>query len=63
MDDQQQYIRRLIFEQARVFIYLISGVKLVGRIRGHDSSAVMVDNEFSQQLVYKRAISTIVPAS
>lgn len=63
MDDQQQYIRRLIFEQARVFIYLISGVKLVGRIRGHDNSAVMVDNEFSQQLVYKRAISTIVPAS
>ena len=43
-----------------VVVYLTNGVRLKGMIRGFDSFVVLL-KESNEQLIYKHAISTIVP--
>ncbi|MGB8772092.1 MAG: RNA chaperone Hfq [Candidatus Korobacteraceae bacterium] len=43
-----------------VTIYLLSGVKLTGRIRSFDKYAVVLDTNSQEQLIFKHAISTVV---
>ncbi len=43
-----------------VTIYLLSGVKLTGRIRSFDKYAVVLDTNNQEQLIFKHAISTVV---
>jgi host factor-I protein len=43
-----------------VTIYLLSGVKLTGRIRSFDKYAVVLDSNNQEQLIFKHAISTVV---
>lgn len=42
-----------------VAIYLVSGVKLTGRIRGFDKYSVVLESGNQEQLIFKHAISTI----
>ncbi|MGB7554859.1 MAG: RNA chaperone Hfq [Candidatus Korobacteraceae bacterium] len=42
-----------------VTIYLISGIKLTGRIRSFDKYAVVLDTNNQEQLIFKHAISTV----
>ena len=53
------YIRK---EKIIVQIYLINGVQLRGIVRGFDSFTIVLENEGKQSIVYKHAISTLVPA-
>jgi host factor-I protein len=46
-----------------VSIFLVNGIKLQGVITGFDASTLLLTNDSATQLVYKHAISTIVPAS
>jgi len=41
-------------------IYLLSGVKLTGRIRSFDKYSVVLDTNNQEQLIFKHAISTVV---
>ncbi len=43
-----------------VTIYLISGVKLTGRIRAFDKYSVVLDKDNQEHLIFKHAISTVV---
>ncbi len=43
-----------------VTIYLMSGVKLTGRIRSFDKYSVVLDTNNQEQLIFKHAISTVV---
>ena len=43
-----------------VTIYLLSGVKLTGRIRSFDKYSVVLDSNNQEQLIFKHAISTVV---
>jgi host factor-I protein len=43
-----------------VIVYLTNGVRLKGTIKGFDSFVILL-KDASQQLVYKHAVSTIVP--
>jgi len=43
-----------------VTIYLISGIKLIGRIRSFDKYSVVLDTNNQEQLIFKHAISTVV---
>jgi host factor-I protein len=47
-------------ERALVTIYLVSGVKLTGRIRSFDKFSVILENNHQEQLIFKHAISTVV---
>ena len=43
-----------------VTVYLVSGVKLTGRIRNFDKFSVVLESNAQEQLIFKHAISTVV---
>ncbi|HEV2178119.1 MAG TPA: RNA chaperone Hfq [Terriglobia bacterium] len=47
-------------ERALITIYLVSGVKLTGRIRSFDRFSVILESNHQEQLIFKHAISTVV---
>lgn len=49
-------------ERIPVTIFLVNGVQLKGIVKGFDSFTVVLDSDGKQQLVYKHAISTVLPA-
>ncbi len=59
---QDPYLNALRKERISVSIYLVNGVKLQGRIDSFDQFVVLLRSNVTQ-MVYKHAISTIVPAS
>src|SRR6266404_3559458 len=65
MDKQPQNIQDGFLNSARkeklaVTIYLLSGVKLTGRIRSFDKFSVVLESNSQEQLIFKHAISTVV---
>ena len=56
---QDGFLNSLRKEKAVVTIYLVSGVKLIGRIRGFDRYSVILDSNGLEQLIFKHAISTV----
>ena len=58
---QDPYLNVLRKERIPVSIYLVSGIKLQGQIESFDQFVVLLRNSVSQ-MVYKHAISTVVPA-
>ncbi|MDR2420709.1 MAG: RNA chaperone Hfq [Oscillospiraceae bacterium] len=44
-----------------VTVFLVNGFQMRGTVAGFDSFTVVLDSEGKQQLIYKHAISTIVP--
>jgi host factor-I protein len=43
-------------------VFLVNGFQLRGTVTGFDSFTVVLDSDGKQQLIYKHAISTIIPA-
>ncbi|HEX4046127.1 MAG TPA: RNA chaperone Hfq [Gammaproteobacteria bacterium] len=58
---QDPFLNSLRKEKIPVSIYLVNGIKLQGLIESFDQFVVLLKNTVSQ-MVYKHAISTIVPA-
>lgn len=58
---QEPFLNALRKERIPVSIYLVNGIKLQGHIESFDSFVVLLRNSVSQ-MVYKHAISTVVPA-
>ncbi len=58
---QDPYLNALRKERIPVSIYLVNGIKLQGQIESFDQFVVLLRNSVSQ-MVYKHAISTVVPA-
>lgn len=58
---QDPFLNALRCEKVPVSIYLVNGIKLQGQIDSFDQFVVLLKNSVSQ-LVYKHAISTVVPA-
>ena len=61
-----QNLQDIFLNQARkektvVTVFLVNGFQLRGIIRGFDSFVVMMDSDGKQQMIYKHAISTIIP--
>lgn len=58
---QDPYLNTLRREGVPVSIYLVNGIKLQGQIESFDQFVVLLKNTVSQ-MIYKHAISTVVPA-
>lgn len=58
---QDPFLNALRKERVPVSIYLVNGIKLQGQVESFDQFVVLLKNSVSQ-LVYKHAISTIVPS-
>ena len=67
MEKAAQNIQEAFLNNARrdktfLTIYLMSGVKLSGRIRSFDKYSVILESNSQEQLIFKHAISTVVVA-
>lgn len=58
---QEPFLNALRKERVPVSIFLVNGIKLQGQIESFDQFVVLLKNSVSQ-MVYKHAISTVVPA-
>lgn len=58
---QDPYLNMLRKDRVPVSIYLVNGIKLQGQIDAFDQFVVLLRNSVSQ-MVYKHAISTVVPS-
>jgi host factor-I protein len=58
---QDNFLNALRKEHIPVSIFLVNGIKLQGKVDSFDQYVVMLKNT-SSQMVYKHAISTIVPS-
>ena len=59
---QDVFLNQARKDRLPLTIFLTNGYQFKGIIRGFDQFSVILDSDGSQRLVYKHAISTIVPA-
>lgn len=58
---QEPFLNTLRKERVPVSVFLVNGIKLQGQIESFDQFVILLRNTVSQ-MVYKHAVSTIVPA-
>jgi len=58
---QDFFLNQARREKTVVTVFLVNGFQMRGIIRGFDSFIVMMDSDGKQQMIYKHAISTIIP--
>lgn len=58
---QDTFLNRLRKEKISITVFLMNGFQLHGIIRAYDGFTVVLDSDGRQQLIYKHAISTIIP--
>src|ERR671924_1358811 len=56
---QDSFLNTARKDKATITIYLLSGVKLTGRIRSFDKYSVVLETNNQEQLIFKHAISTV----
>ncbi len=49
-------------DKIELTIYLLNGVPLKGKVTSFDNFTIIIENENKQHLIYKHAVSTIIPA-
>jgi host factor-I protein len=57
---QDTFLNTIRKDKTPITIYLVSGVKLTGKIRSFDKYSVLLENNSQEQLIFKHAISTVV---
>ena len=58
---QDLFLNQARRDRSKVTMFLMNGFQLHGIIRGFDGFTVVLESEGKQQLIYKHAISTVVP--
>lgn len=60
---QDAFLNQLRKEKAPVTLFLVNGVKLQGIVTWFDNFSVLLKRDAHSQLVYKHAISTVMPVN
>ncbi|MCD6254197.1 MAG: RNA chaperone Hfq [Thermotogae bacterium] len=60
---QDRFLNLLRINKIEVKVYLVNGFQTKGIIRSFDSYTILLENGTQQSLIYKHAISTIMPSS
>ncbi|NMA87229.1 MAG: RNA chaperone Hfq [Tissierellia bacterium] len=60
---QDLFLNRARKENISLTIYLVNGYQIKGFVKGFDNYTIILDSDGRQQLIYKHAISTIIPSS
>ncbi|MDD2283155.1 MAG: RNA chaperone Hfq [Eubacteriales bacterium] len=58
---QDVFLNQIRRDGTPVTIFLLNGFQIKGFVRGFDNFTVVMDSDNKQQLIYKHAISTIIP--
>ena len=59
---QDPFLNTLRKEKTPVAIYLVNGIKLQGQVESFDQFVIVLKNTSVNQMIYKHAVSTVVPA-
>lgn len=59
---QDVFLNQVRKEKQAITIFLLSGFQIKGLVTGFDNYTVVLDCEGKQELIYKHAISTIIPS-
>ncbi len=59
---QDIFLNQVRKNHVQITVFLISGYQIKGYVNGFDPYTIMIDSDGKQQMIYKHAISTIVPA-
>ena len=59
---QETFLNTARKQKVRVSVYLVNGIRLQGRIRSFDTYTILLDDGRNQTLVFKHAITTIIPS-
>ncbi len=62
MNIQDSFLSLARKEKSQLTLFLMNGFQMRGFVTGYDSFTVILDCEGKQELIYKHAISTIIPA-
>lgn len=62
MNLQEQLLNQLRKDKTMVTVFLTNGFQFKGLIKGFDNFIVLVETDGKQQIIYKHAISTLVPS-
>jgi host factor-I protein len=57
---QDSFLNAARKDRGMITIYLVSGVKLTGRIRSFDKYSLVLESNSTEQLIFKHAVSTVV---
>lgn len=60
---QDLFLNNARINKIYVTIFLTNGYKLEGLVKGFDNFTIILDNNGKQMMVYKHAVSTIIPKS
>lgn len=58
---QDAFLGKLRREKTNLTVFLVNGFQMHGIIRAYDGFTVVLDSDGRQQLIYKHAISTLIP--
>ncbi|NLW23570.1 MAG: RNA chaperone Hfq [Tissierellia bacterium] len=58
---QDLFLNKARKENIGITIYLVNGYQIKGTVQGFDNYTIIIESEGKQQLIYKHAISTIIP--
>ena len=60
---QDEFLETLVKEQTAVNVFLVNGIRLSGQVSAYDYYTVMLNSGPSVQVVFKHAISTVLPVN
>ncbi len=60
---QDDFLRTLVKDKTTVNVFLVNGIRLSGQLAGFDQFAVLLESGPGVQLVFKHAISTVMPVN
>lgn len=59
---QDVFLNQVRKDKTSILVYLTNGFQLKGIVRGFDNFIVILETDGKQQMIYKHAISTIIPS-
>lgn len=59
---QDVFLNQVRKERTSITVFLVNGFQIKGIVKGFDSYIIVIESEGKQQMIYKHAISTIVPS-
>jgi host factor-I protein len=60
---QDDFLQMLVNDKTTVNVFLVNGIRLSGQLAGFDQFSVLLESGPGVQLVFKHAISTVVPVN
>lgn len=59
---QDVFLNQVRKDKTSILVYLTNGFQLKGIVRGFDNFIVILETDGKQQMIYKHAISTVIPS-